>query len=143
MKPQAAKVLRNSELAIIHIARQQLALEEDEYRDILQSITGKASAAELDWKGRKLLLDHFKNLGFKVVAKKAGRAKPSVGQDRKALMDKIEAQLAEAGRSWAYADSLAKRICKVDSISFCRDDHLLKIVAALSYDARRHGRDEG
>lgn len=143
MKPQSADALRNSELAKIHLAKKQLALAEDEYRSIMLSVTGKQSAADLDWKGRKDLLDHFKKIGFKVVAKTAQRPRPNVAKDRLALMRKIEAQLAEAKLSWAYADAMAKRICKVDSIQFCDQEHLIKIISALSYNAKRHGRSEG
>lgn len=142
MKPTSADALRKNELAKIHLAKKQLALEEDEYRAIMRSVTGKQSAGDLDWQGRKKLLDHFKKLGFKVVAKTGGRARPDVAASRQRLIGKIEALLAEAKRPWAYADAMAKRICKVDSIQFCMPAHLVKIVAALSYDAKRHGREQ-
>lgn len=142
MKPTSADVLRKTELAKIHLAKKQLALEDDEYRAIMLSVTGKQSAGELDWQGRKRLIDHFKKLGFKVVAKTAGRARPNVAPNRQRLIGKIEAQLAEDKRPWAYADAMAKRICKVDSIQFCTTEQLLKIVAALNYDAKRHGREQ-
>lgn len=141
MKPTSADALRKNELAMIHLAKKQLALEDDEYRAILLSVTGRQSSADLDWQGRKKLIDHFKKIGFKVAAKSAGRARPDVAPDRKRLIDKIEALLAEAKRPWSYIDGMVKRICKVDSIHFCTPEHLLKIVAALSKDARRHGRE--
>ena len=143
MKPTQSDALRKKELGLIHVAKTKLALPDDEYRSILLAVTGKQSAADLDWQGRKKLLDHFKKLGFKVVAKTAQRPRPQVAPNRRLLIGKIEAQLAEAKRPWAYADAMAKRICKVDSITFCTPEHLVKIVAALSYDAKRHGRDEG
>ena len=52
-------------------------------------------------------------------------------------MRKIEAQLTEAGYPWSYADALAKRICKKESISFCDGAELSKIIAALNFDATR------
>jgi len=55
-------------------------------------------------------------------------------------MSKIEAFLAEAGRPWSYADGMAKRMFKVERLTFCTPVHLNKIIAALTYDARRHGR---
>ncbi|NDP58025.1 MAG: regulatory protein GemA [Oxalobacteraceae bacterium] len=143
MKPIQADALRKNELSKIHLAKKQLALADDEYRSIMLAITGKQSAADLDWQGRQKLLDHFKKIGFKVVAKQASRACPDVAPNRRLLIGKIAAQLAEAKLPWTYADAMAKRICKVDSITFCRPDHLIKIIAALSYDAKRHGRSEG
>jgi phage gp16-like protein len=143
MKPTPADVLRKNELAKIHLAKKQLALDDDEYRAIMLSVTGKQSAADLDWQGRHKLLNHFKKIGFKVVAKAAQRPRPAVARNRQALIGKIEAQLAEAKLPWAYADAMAKRICKVDSIQFCTPEHLGKIISALSYSAKRHGRSEG
>ena len=132
---------RKSELAMIHVAKKFLALEDDVYRSILVKVTGKASASELDGAGRKALIDHFKKLGFKVAAKRAGRPRPAGAGDRATYVKKIEAQLAEASRPWAYADAMAKRICGIDRIDWCEPSDLMKIIVALTYDARRHGRD--
>lgn len=140
---KTADQLRKAELAQIHIAKVQLALDDDAYRAIMLQVTGKTSSKDLTWQGRKALLDHFKKLGFKVKAKGAGRARPVVAADRSNLIAKIEAQLAEASRPWAYADALAKRICKRDSINFCTPEDLSKVIVALVYDAKRHGRFEG
>lgn len=141
MKPMKnAEQLRKAELAQIHIAKVQLGLDDDAYRAILVKVTGKTSSKDLTWQGRKALLDHFKKIGFKVKAKAASRPAPVVAKDRQALIGKIEAQLAEAGKPWIYADAMAKRICKVDRIEWCDATHLTKIIAALNYDAIRHGR---
>lgn len=141
MKPTPADVLRKNELAKIHLAKKQLALDDDEYRAIMLSVTGKQSAADLDWQGRQKLLNHFKKIGFKVKAKAGGRARPTVGEDRAPRMRKIEALLADSGRSWAYADGLAKKLfastTKVERIEFCDGDHLAKVIAALVIDAKR------
>lgn len=131
---------RRGELAMIHVAKKSLALDDEEYRSILKRVTGKESSADLNAAGRKELIDYFKKIGFKVVAKTAGRPRPTGAGDRKRLILKIEAQLADAARPWAYADAMAKRICKIEKIDWCEPAHLLKIIAALSYDAKRHGR---
>lgn len=135
-----AEQMRKAELAQIHIAKTQLGLPDDEYRALLLQVTGKTSSKDLTWQGRKALLDHFKKLGFKVKANKAGRAKPAVTENKEALIEKIQAQLSEAELPWAYADSMAKRICKVERIEWCDPIQLGKIVAALNYDAMRKGR---
>jgi len=57
-------------------------------------------------------------------------------------MGKIEAFLAEAKRSWAYADGMALRMFKVERVEWLDPGQLQKMVAALTYDARRHGRPE-
>jgi phage gp16-like protein len=65
--------------------------------------------------------------------------------DKGRLLKKIEALLAEAGRPWKYAHSMAKRISKdhTDRVQWCDAHDLHKIVAALMYDAKRHGRYTG
>lgn len=143
MALRTADQMRKAELAQIHIAKVQLALEEDTYRALLLQVTGKTSSKDLTWQGRKALLEHFKKLGFKVKAKKAERPAPEVKKDKISLIAKIEAQLAEAQRPWSYADGMAKRICKVDRVEWCDAAQLMKIIAALNYDAQRHGRKTG
>jgi len=138
-----ADQMRKAELAQIHIAKTQLGLAEDEYRALLLQVTGKTSSKDLTWQGRKALLVHFKKIGFQVKSNKAGRAAPIVAKDKASLMKKIEAQLAEAKLPWAYADGMAKRICKVDRIEWCEAEHLVKIIAALNIDAKRKGRHTG
>lgn len=141
MQPVKTDAARKSELAMIHVAKKALSLEDDAYRSILLAVTGKTSSAQLSSQGRKALIDHFKKIGFKVVAKAAGRAKPTVAGPRQRYIAKIEAQLATAARPWAYADAMAKRICNIERIDWCEPADLLKIIAALTYDARRHGRE--
>jgi phage gp16-like protein len=144
MKPVGAEALRKRELAMIHVAKKQLALPDDEYRGLLLAVTGKSSSADLDWQGRKNLLEHFKKAGFKVAAKSAGRARPAVGVARTPLMGKIEALLADSALPWSYADGIVKRLFAntsgVERIEFCDPAHLMKVVAALSIDAKRRAR---
>ncbi|NVM78881.1 phage gp16-like protein [Duganella sp. SG902] len=142
MQKVNTELTRKSELAMIHVAKKFLSLEDDVYRSVLLKITGRDSSAQLDAAGRKALIAHFKSLGFKVVAKRADRGRPAGAGNRADYIEKIEAQLAEAKRPWSYADSMAKRICKIDRIEFCEPEHLAKVIAALSYDAKRHGRRE-
>lgn len=76
---------RRSELAAIHTARKDLALAEDTYRDLLERITGKRSAADLDERGRRAVIEEFRRLGWKKKhAKRAGtRALATDGISRK------------------------------------------------------------
>lgn len=128
---------RFRDLKLIHAARRQMAWDEPTYRAILERVTGKASAALLDARERKAVLDDFSRLGWKAKTRKGHRKPGVVGPDRQAYVEKIEAYLADAKRPWAYADAMAKRICKVDSVRFCEPDQLRKLVAALEYDRRR------
>ena len=57
--------IRKSELAQIHIAKQQLGIDDDTYRAMLWTVARVNSAADLDFSGRKKVLDHLKAKGFK------------------------------------------------------------------------------
>lgn len=84
--------LRRAELATIHVARVQLGMSEDHYRDVMHQVTGKRSAADLDWTGRKKLIDHFRKLGF------APKRKATTGLERQLWhIRKLWAELAASG----------------------------------------------
>jgi hypothetical protein len=62
-----------SALAKIHVARKQLALEEDSYRAILERTTGKSSAAAMSEAERGRVLAEFERLGFRAQPGRKGR----------------------------------------------------------------------
>jgi len=76
-------------IAKIHIAKAQLGLDDEQYRDILRRIAKKDSAAKCSYGQLNDILSEFKNLGFKTK-----RAAPSA----KAFIRKIYAQWAELKR---------------------------------------------
>lgn len=131
-----------ADLAKVHIAKKELGLDDETYRDILHWKFNVTSAKDLKPRQVTVLLNHFKSIGWEPKRpRKAGR-KPSTmtsPRDKKRLMAKIEAHLAERGLPWAYADGMAKRICKVERVEFCDAEKLHKIVAAFQYDSRRKG----
>jgi phage gp16-like protein len=55
---------RNKALAKIHVAKKQLAMEEDSYRALLRRITGKDSAKALEIVELDAVLAEFRRLGF-------------------------------------------------------------------------------
>lgn len=56
---------RRRELAKIHIAAQQLGLDDGAYRAMLWTVARVSSAKDLDHGGRAAVLEHLKGLGFK------------------------------------------------------------------------------
>ncbi|MBE2888972.1 gp16 family protein [Geobacter anodireducens] len=89
-KPSAHDRFRAAEIAKIHIAKSQLNLSEDIYRDIIREASrGKTeSAADLDWRGRAAVLERFKELGWK--SRHAGKAP---GRPSRPLADYPEARM--------------------------------------------------
>jgi phage gp16-like protein len=143
-------VRRRKSIAAIQIARQQLHMEEDTYRDMLERVSaqhGKAvrSAAKLTDRQRQAVLDELRRKG----AKQPGAQKPAnyPGKPHNfnssampEMITKIEAQLADMGLSWAYADAIAKRQCGVPRVAWVRSEAQLKgIIAALDVEQRKRG----
>lgn len=132
--------LRRRELAQIHIAKAQIGMAEDTYRALVRNFTrGRSeSAADLDFTERKRLLAHLRQCGFKAGKKPyPGRPRKADSDESGALVRKLEALLASAGRPWDYAHGMAKRMFRVDRVDFCNPEQLHKLVAALVYDQKR------
>lgn len=66
-------MISNDLKAKIHIAKQQLALSDDLYRDILYSLFKVESCIDLTPRQADELLKHFKSLGWKSKRKKRRR----------------------------------------------------------------------
>lgn len=128
-------MIARSTLAKIHIAKQQLGLDDETYRVMLRSVGGVESAKDLTPTSAARVLAHLERSGFKPKGN-VGR-RPRVAGGRAAQLAKIEALLADAGRPWDYVNGMVKRICKVDAIEFCDGEKLGKLIAALQLDAKR------
>jgi len=129
---------RSIELAKIHMGANKLGLDtkdkdpDSPYRSMLWAVGRVRSAAELDASGRAAVLDHMRRLGFENTP-----TRPKPAKDSAAMLGKIRAQLHATNRDEAYGDALAKRICKVERLVWCKPEQLSKIVAALWHDQRR------
>ncbi len=128
---------RRRDMAVIHIAKKQLGMDDDTYRDMLWTVGRQRSAKDLDYTGLQRVIEHLKKCGFK---SRHGR-KPKVSADRTAQLAKIEALLTDAGRPWTYITagqpSLVKRICRVEKIEWANAEQLAKLIAALVIDQQR------
>ena len=75
---------RRAQLAMVHIARKDLGLDEDTYRDVLERVTGKRSAGDVTDFELTLLIADFKKRGWAPKPKAATAPKRSaVPQVRK------------------------------------------------------------
>lgn len=135
--------LRNRELGLIHAAAKLLGLDDETYRDMLANITakpgkpGKRSAADLDWRERRAVIEHLKGAGGGTA-----KTRPAVPRERAALVRKIRALLINhpTGRlPDSYADGIAQRMFGVDNYTWCQPEQLHKLVQALAVDTQRRG----
>ena len=134
---------RDPLLAKIHIAKKDLQLDDATYRAAISMISNDKtdSSAKLNRRQRLDLVEHFKSLGWQDKPRKRRPKNMDKPGSRAAQLGKIGALLTIGKKSWAYADALAKRICKVDSITFVNDGELYKIITALRNQAKREGWD--
>ena len=128
------KVSRNDRLATIHMGKNALNLDEDTYRDMLEHVTGKRSAKDMDMDDLLKVIQHLDQLGF---SKRNFGKKPKVKLSKEALIGKIEAHLAEQKLNWNYAKGIAKQMFQKEALEFCAENELWRIVAALEYKAKR------
>lgn len=96
---QNAASARKGDLAAIHIAKAQLGLPDDEYRDLMATVCGGVrSAGDLDWTGRRRFLAHLQAcLRQRGQAAKPGRAIEGDLTPQQRKMWALWMKLADAG----------------------------------------------
>ncbi|MDW7643426.1 MAG: regulatory protein GemA [Desulfuromonadales bacterium] len=135
------------QIKLIHTCKGALHLSDEDYRAILAGYGVQSSKDLSTFKAAKLLADLEEKAAAAGVWKRRGGKghRPhnmATGRSsRAAQLEKIGALLTVGGKSWAYADGMAKRICKVEKVAWVADDELYKVIAALRYQAKREGWD--
>lgn len=71
-------------LAMMHVAKRDLGLDDDTYRAVLVRVTGKRSSKDMTDRERQAVLDEFRRQGFKPALRQAqgagrGKTKPLSG----------------------------------------------------------------
>jgi phage gp16-like protein len=140
-------------IAKIHIAKKQLGLDDDLYRDVLAAVAnGKTSCANMNVTELQSVLDHFKAKGFKTVkSKKAGRLSPPSGTAKLPEIDKIRAiwiTMAQHGivkdSSETALNAYVKRMTStlnqgagVESVAWVNPSQAIRVLEALKQWHRR------
>ena len=84
--------LTNKQLALVHLAKKELGLTEEDYRNVLQLYGGVDSAKHLRLDGLERVMEQFERLGFKSTAGK-GFKQPRHAKSRDADGQPYPAQL--------------------------------------------------
>jgi phage gp16-like protein len=140
MTATTSDIRRRKQLAAIHAARRDLGLDEDGYRLMLSEVAGVGSAKDLDAAGRQRVLDHLRRVGWEAKPRQRVGKHPGTPHnlDRKPLLQKIEAQLADMGLPWSYADAIAQRQAGIDRVAWLRKlEDLRAVVAALAVEQEK------
>ena len=144
-----ARDRRRAELAKIHIgAKQLLGDDTDAYRDLVEAVTGKRSAGELDAAGRARLLEHLESRGAKFGRPARERPKVRPSPETEPLIRKIDALCINdpAGRkSRSYAEGILRRMVSGTHrtpLEWATAEQLSGVIAALQNRRRRSERAE-
>ena len=90
-------------IQLIHIARNELGMDEDTYRQMLQGLTGKASTKGMDTTQLNCVLESMKKKGFRV--KPARKASSGLPRDNHPQSRKIRALWLEMAAAGIVRDS--------------------------------------
>ncbi len=65
-------MISSSQKSLLHVAKQRLGIQDEDYRALLSRIAGVSSSMELDTQGFDHVLIEFERLGFSVKRKQPG-----------------------------------------------------------------------
>jgi len=132
-----------ADLAKIHIAKKELALTDEVYRDILKARFRKDSSAKLSSTQAFQLLTYFQKLGWKPKGQTRlpGMNIPTDGQSQKILALWITLHQTGVVKNGGDLALLAfvKRMTGKDHLRWCDGQDKFKIIEALKDWALREG----
>lgn len=143
---------RNQLLGKVHIAKKQLRLSDDDYRDTIENMFGVRSASKLSDRRLTELVEYFKSVGFKPLSRKPrpGKTKaPAPAQHKEPLIGKMRAlwiSLYRLGVTHDRTDdglkAFARRVSGgrdrgIRSLSWLDGDSAEKVIEAMKKMAER------
>ena len=126
------KINRSKIIQLIHIAKSQIGLSDEDYRAVLESTTKKTSCSNMSLFELNEVLKAVKKLGFKV--KKLETKDNEIGWDAsKEQMDYIKGmwELVARDKSDRALYKFIKRITGADHPRFMRSVDSQKVIVAL------------
>lgn len=131
---------KNPLLAKVHIAKAQLGLDDEQYRDIVRRVTDKESASQCRYSQLVDLINEFKVLGWKTVQKKAFRKAPSDPVKKiYALWGKLQKLGAVQSTDKTALDAFVKKYTGIDSVQWIAPEQQSRIIEILKQWLKRIG----
>lgn len=125
--------LTRKQTALVHVARKQLGLTDEQYRAILLQLAGVETSKHLDRIGFELVMQYMAALGFKsdfaktFYGHRPGMATPAQVSLIRALWD----EYTEGETTDLALGKWLARTFKVSAVRFVTFDHAPKAIAAL------------
>lgn len=136
-----ADALYKKELAAIHMGKKQLGFDDEDYRDYLETLTGKRSASDMSTAERRRVLDEMrKDTGGKIYTPST---RVKAGSNREPMLKKVYALLYALDRPLSYGLSTLKQMFAdnaPDRLEWADTQQLHKLIAALEYQKKREGK---
>ncbi len=129
---------RRSMIAKVQIARQQLNMDEDDYRQILFDQTGKTSLTECSEPQISRVLDVMKSKGFKPLPGKKAASHPMALKAR-ALWISLYHLNAVNNPAEEALEAFAKRQLGCEKLQWARQSDAFRLIEALKSMAVRNG----
>lgn len=132
---------RRAMLAKIHLAKKQLALAEDDYRQILIDETGRRSAGDCTEAELERALKRLQSLGFKPLPK-SGAPRPAqhpVARKARALWISLYHLGAVRSPDEKALEAFARRQLGCERLVWAKQSDGSKLIEALKAMADRHG----
>jgi len=124
---------RHKLLALVHIAKKEIPLSDDEYRDVI-AYWGVRSSADMSNPELEELVKYFESLGFKKKAIDPRDPGTGVGQIH-ALQIRVREEAMKLHNGEERLKGLVKKIAKEDDLRSCRNvkklKQLLKVIHLL------------
>lgn len=127
---------RRAMIAKIKIAQKELGMDDDTYRAVLMRAAGKNSCTQMSDGQLEAVLREMQRLGF--APRQSAYVRPPLHlADHGGLIRKIGALLAQTGKTWAYADGMARNMFGEDRANRLDGDRLHRLMTALQIYANR------
>ncbi|EBC4877350.1 regulatory protein GemA [Salmonella enterica] len=135
MTPNAKRLI-----GVVKMGQTHLGWDDDTYRAVLARLTGKTSARLCSLEELVRVRDYMHDSGFPRPTNHGRRPNPA--RTKTGVLSKIEAILADAGRPWDYAESMARRMFSRQAIEWLTYDELTCLMQALIIDQKRRQKRE-
>lgn len=132
-KAVKTSLLSQKQIAVLHVARRDLNLTDESYRDILMRIGGCESSRDLHPIAFERVMAYFAKLGFRstwtqrTFGNRPGMASPAQVD----LIRKLWRQYHGDDQNDAHLNAWLSRFHKVSALRFVDEKKVIKVLAAL------------
>lgn len=123
----------------IHVARKQLAMDEDDYRQVMLTATGQKSMRDCTDGQLERLIDALKRKGFKAVSAKVSAASHPMATKARALWISLFHLGVVQNPAEVALEAFAARQLGCDKLSWARQSEGFRLIEALKNMGERAG----